>query len=448
MFVQLLSSLILFILPIAVYVFAQKKWSMLRNRIAFMTFVGLIFTLTIYIPLHEGGHVIFANISGIQVTEVVLFFVSDTGIKEPAVGVNLDNIDNPLFTSRYVFSWAGGILTASMIFLFLSILFYFKKQDALYFSVLPILRSFFEINDLNSISILIQYRIVPYFVLFGFLLLFIYFLKMSFALKKETRVSKRLAFSLSLAVGFVMFFLDNPFYYVALVISSLGVYLSQIEIVWVTQFFGWILIVLSAVFVFILSSRIRYACARKRHLSEDGFKKKIAFFYEKHLHKLVLARQILLFFFPTAVLMVLAMLFPIKLEYLLGSIVLGLSILIFVSTQLPLLMKARLLITFSINDGGWSETLTLRPGKTTKVESAIRNLGFTTYKNSTIKFYFGKDFDVIPYENALYPDLDFKKKFTIQRRHGGVMFDPKDNFLTVPPQEVFIFPMWVKVPDK
>jgi len=153
MFVQLLSPLIFFVLPIVVYLSAQKRGSKLRNHIAFMVFMGLIFTWTLYYSLHEGGHVIFANTSSIQVTEMVLFFVTETGMRKPAVGLNIDYIDNPLYTPRYIFSWAGGVLMVSLIFSFLSILFYFRRRNALYFSVLPILKSFFEIGDLTSISI-------------------------------------------------------------------------------------------------------------------------------------------------------------------------------------------------------------------------------------------------------------------------------------------------------
>lgn len=208
---------------------------------------------------------------------------------------------------------------------------------------------------------------------------------------------------------------------------------------------GWALITLLIIFLVILLPRIRCVCARETYFSKDGCKRKMARFYEMKLHYLVSGRQILLFLFPTAVLMVSA-----KLEYVITSLILGLSILIFVSIQLPLLMKAHLLISFRIDDGEWSlsSRIDLRSGKTTKVEFAIRNLGFSTYKNSTIIIYFRKDFKIVPCDNLRYKDLDFKKEFHVQKIHGGVAFNPKDNPLTIPPQEVFIFPMYVKVPNK
>ena len=211
---------------------------------------------------------------------------------------------------------------------------------------------------------------------------------------------------------------------------------------------GWILLVPTAVLSLLLCPPIRYACARKGYLGRKDFKKKVAIYYERLLHFLVLGRQILLFFFPTAFLLVISTLLPIKIEYFLGTFVLGLSILIFVSTQLPLLMRAHLLITFKVDCGKWELGINIKSGKTIYIESAIRNLGFSTYKNSSIIFYFKPDFEIVPYDDILYDDLDFKKEFNIQKRHGGVSFNPKDNFLTIPPQEVFIFPMWVKAPNK
>jgi len=447
MFVQLLLALILFVLPIVGYLYAQKKWNTLRNHAVFMVFIGLIFTWTLYVPLHEVGHVIFANLSGIQVTEIVLFFVSETGIRKPAVGLNIDNIDNPLFTLRYVASWAGGILMVSLIFSFLSILLYFRRREVLYFSILPILKSFFETDDLNAISTLIRNWIVPYFVLCGSLLLLIHFFKMSSMLKKEEKVPNRLMFSLSATTIFAVLFWINPFYDIALFISPLGVCLSQIRMILVIQILGWILIAPSTIFIIILLPWVRRKL-KEIDLSDNGRKKKIADFYETHLHLLVLVRQILLLLIPTAVVMVLPTAVSILSKHFLSLIVSGLSILIFVSIQLPLLMKAHILITFKIDGEEQSSRINFRSGKTTYVESGIHNLGFSTYKNFTIVFYFGGDFEILPYDDPLYTALDFKKKFHVQRRHGGILFNPKDNFLTIPPQEVFVFPMWVKVPNK
>jgi len=230
------------------------------------------------------------------------------------------------------------------------------------------------------------------------------------------------------------------FYDFVLIISLLGASLSQNIWMMLIQFLGCVLIALWATFIIILWPYSR------RKLRECRF----AGFYEKHLHSFVLARQILLFFFPIAVLMALSPVVPIKLEYFLGSVVFGLSTVIFVSIQLPLLMKAHLRVSFRIDDGKWVKTINLRAGETHKVEFAIENLGFSTYKNFSIIFYFGPKFEVLPPSHPKYmrKHLDFKKEFSIQQQHGGAMFSPKENFLTIPPQEVFIFPIFIKAPKK
>jgi hypothetical protein len=210
----------------------------------------------------------------------------------------------------------------------------------------------------------------------------------------------------------------------------------DVKLVVIIQISGLIIITLSAILIIILWPWTR------RKFRENRSKMKNAELYETHLHKLVLGRQILLFLLPTAVLMV-----STRLEHLFSSIVLGLSILIFVSIQLPLLMKAHIHITFNI-DGKWTRRISLRPEQTHKVEVAIQNLGFSTYKNFVAKFYYGKEFKILPNNYRGYKDLDFGKEFSVQKRHGGVMFTPKENFLTIPPQEVYIFPMYVKAPKE
>ena len=83
----------------------------------------------------------------------------------------------------------------------------------------------------------------------------------------------------------------------------------------------------------------------------------------------------------------------------------------------------------------------------TLLRTAIYNLGFSTYKNGMVLIYFGGEFDIIPCDEKTYNELDFNKKFTIQTKHGGVAFTPKENFQSIPPQEVFIFPVLLRVPN-
>ena len=181
----------------------------------------------------------------------------------------------------------------------------------------------------------------------------------------------------------------------------------------------------------------------------DCCKRRIADSYEKYLHRLVIIRQVLLF---SALIVIVSIIdFSIALEYFPSLILLGLSIIVFVSVQLPLLMKAHILVNFKIDDEVYDSTISFKPRKDpTLVEARIYNLGFSTYKNSVAIFYFEGDFKIVPHTDPKYEDLEFhfKKKFSIQKIHGGALFSPKENFLSIPPQEVFVFPMYIKIPEK
>lgn len=213
----------------------------------------------------------------------------------------------------------------------------------------------------------------------------------------------------------------------------------------VFQIFGLVVIILFTIFVIVLCPSIRRKL-KETELFGDCYKKKVARLYEKYLHFLVIIRQVLLFLIPIGILSITD--FSIASEYSPSLILLGLSFVVFVSIQLPLLMKAHILVTFVIDDKVYNSTISFKSGKETLVEARVYNLGFSTYKNFTVIFYFGRDFKIVPYDDQKYHDLDFKKKFGIQKIHGGAFFSPKDNSLTIPPQEVFIFPIYVKVPKK
>lgn len=214
------------------------------------------------------------------------------------------------------------------------------------------------------------------------------------------------------------------------------------------QIFGLTVVVLFIIFFIILFPNIRKKL-KEISLYGECFKKKFADLYEKYLHGLVIIRQVLLFLAPIGILSIID--FSIVLEYLPGLILLGLSITVFVSIQLPLLMKAHIHVNFKIDDKVYDSTISFKPREEpTLVEARVYNLGFSTYKNFVVIFYFGGDFKIVPHTDPRYEDLEFhfKKKFSIQKIHGGALFSPKDNFLSIPPQEVFVFPMYVRIPKK
>jgi hypothetical protein len=183
-------------------------------------------------------------------------------------------------------------------------------------------------------------------------------------------------------------------------------------------------------------------------------------FYERNLHYIVLVRQILLFFLPLAVGTV--VLQDTVLSQLSSLFVLGLSLNVFWIVQLPLLNKAKLLVTYSTKpldeekpidyespDEHYDNYLELQAGKINRVICAIYNLGFHTYKNAMVILYFGPEIEVIPCDDFEYKPymkkLDFNKIYSVQKKHGGAAFSSKDNYLTIPPQEVFLFPVLVRI---
>jgi hypothetical protein len=67
-------------------------------------------------------------------------------------------------------------------------------------------------------------------------------------------------------------------------------------------------------------------------------------------------------------------------------------------------------------------------------------------KSALIEIYFGDGFEVVPCGDERYKGLDFFKSFSIQKTHCGVVFTPKDNFQTIPPQEMLIFQTVLRKP--
>jgi len=204
-------------------------------------------------------------------------------------------------------------------------------------------------------------------------------------------------------------------------------------------YFTAVYFALLIILIFLLSPKIR----RKMKDKSD---------YERNLHGLVLFRQILLFFLP---LMLSVAIFGVSFasDQLLSLVVLGLSINVFWVVQLPLLTKAQLSIDFSVDQiNDFDSGITLTPKTKQTIYTRIYNLGFSTLKNGTVLMYFGDQFEkskcrIIPSDNKEYDKKEFKKRFSIQKAHAGVSFSPRENFLTMPPQEWFVFPVIVEISD-
>ena len=168
--------------------------------------------------------------------------------------------------------------------------------------------------------------------------------------------------------------------------------------------------------------------------------------YEKNLHYIVIMRQILLFFAPTAVFASISI--QTTLEQLTALFALGLSIDVFWVAVFPQLTKAQLFIDFRVdNSGDFKPKIVLDANTEHLVETRIYNLGFSTLKSAMVLVYFGNSFEILPFSDHRYTELDFKKEFTIQKENQGVLFVPSKNYQTIPPQEWFLFPVIIKSPN-
>jgi hypothetical protein len=169
--------------------------------------------------------------------------------------------------------------------------------------------------------------------------------------------------------------------------------------------------------------------------------------YKKNLHYTVIARQILLFFAPTAF-AALVLDSPTVSQQLTALFALGLSIEVFWIAVFPQLTKAQLFIDFRVdNIGDFTPEIILAANTEHLVATRIYNMGFSTLKNAMVLLYFGSGFEIVPFANSKYRGLDFEKEFTIQKENCGVLFVPTKNYQTIPPQEWFLFPVIVKSPN-
>ena len=165
---------------------------------------------------------------------------------------------------------------------------------------------------------------------------------------------------------------------------------------------------------------------------------------------MVLLRQILIFFAPLAVSIFLFGT-DFSSKQVLPLLVLGLSITGFSVVELPMLVKANIDATCAC------VTVMSNKEEYLLVNTRIYNLGFNTLKNSTIAVYFGECFKVIPYNEALYLDVDFAKQFKIHKPHycdsetlakkkteefgkEEVLFTPNNNFKTSRLKNLSIYP--------
>ena len=77
----------------------------------------------------------------------------------------------------------------------------------------------------------------------------------------------------------------------------------------------------------------------------------------------------------------------------------------------------------------------------------ITNLGLTAFKNCVVSIVFPEGFTIVG-DLRLYKGVDFAKKFVIQKKNQCIQFLPNDNYMTFPPCNNLIFPIWIKTPKE
>lgn len=77
----------------------------------------------------------------------------------------------------------------------------------------------------------------------------------------------------------------------------------------------------------------------------------------------------------------------------------------------------------------------------------ITNLGLATFKDCVFSVVFPEGFEIIE-DTRLYSGIDFEKKFSLQRKNRCIQFLPNDNYITFPPCNHLVFPIWVNTPKK
>jgi len=77
----------------------------------------------------------------------------------------------------------------------------------------------------------------------------------------------------------------------------------------------------------------------------------------------------------------------------------------------------------------------------------ITNLGLATFKNCVFSVVFPEGFEISE-DPKLYKGIDFVKNFDVQRKNRCIQFLPNNNYMTFPPCNHLVFPIWVNTPNK
>jgi len=96
----------------------------------FLFILGLTFSFTVYPPIHEAIHLLFAYVSGVPVSKIVWWFLTDSGIQTPYVLIPA--------TSRNVLLEITPFLLLTVAFITLWYIWYIRKSIWTHFAYVPL----------------------------------------------------------------------------------------------------------------------------------------------------------------------------------------------------------------------------------------------------------------------------------------------------------------------
>lgn len=222
------------------------------------------------------------------------------------------------------------------------------------------------------------------------------------------------------------------------------------------QMAGLIIVFFSAILFILTISPIRkgfYALS----FEYNKWKKirKIGKIYENGLRNMYILRLCLSFFLPISIAFVFS--FNLDSNLILSLLVMGLGLVAFSIVELPSLTKPHVFTSVleeckAKNFRCKYEENKFCKARENRLEIAIgeriiffrlQNLSLHTLKNCTVWFTFPKNFKIS--EIQTWKNVDFFKKYSVQKCNNAAKFSPTDNYLSISPNDCLVLPIEVDV---
>jgi len=116
------------------------KLTMLSKKFGpmFLLLLGMSFVFTIYSPIHEGIHLLFAHVSGAPISEVKWWLLTDSGIENPCVTIDFTSMSVQVVVASYM----APFLVLSFVFTTLWYIWYVRKSLWMFFACVPLSLNF------------------------------------------------------------------------------------------------------------------------------------------------------------------------------------------------------------------------------------------------------------------------------------------------------------------